>query len=300
MPTPSCVDLHARLGVSSPYQLPTPPAIGRYPAGVKEILRMKSAATLTVQQQPRPLATLAAEINHHHRQAEAALRSGLEHALEAGRLLIEAKSRCVHGTWGLWLADNFEGSARTAQAYMRVADRWPELQAKAQDSADLSLDGALKLLAAPREFRLEGIEPNANLPEVKRLRAEFDELTSPPVSDEDFRRACEILNSMMDIANDMSIWRLNIARQAGQLLNGLEQDFGKDFVKLLCKEIGIRGRERCLWQVAAQVPQEDYYDWATELRGKHDEVTLQGLVNLVRSGIVKVAPPECQYAGAVG
>jgi hypothetical protein len=32
---------------------------------------------------------------------------------------------------------------------MRVAARWPELEAKAQSSADLSLDGALRLLAAP-------------------------------------------------------------------------------------------------------------------------------------------------------
>jgi hypothetical protein len=175
------------------------------------------------------LATLAEQINDHHRQAEAALRSGLEHALAAGRLLIEAKELCVHGTWGQWLAEHFEGSARTAQCYMRVAKRWPELEAKAQRVADLSFREAARLLAAPREFRLEGIEPEAALSEVKRLKAEFDKLTSPPVSHEDLRRACEILNSMMDLTNDMRIWRLNLMRQAGEEFNELGQMAGEEF-----------------------------------------------------------------------
>lgn len=96
------------------------------------------------------LATLAEQINHEHRQCTAAVNAGLQHALEAGRLLIEAKKLCPHGTWGQWLADNFEGSTRTAQVYIRVAKARPELEAKAQRSADLSLDKALKLLAAPQ------------------------------------------------------------------------------------------------------------------------------------------------------
>ena len=75
----------------------------------------------------------------------------LEHALAAGRLLAEAKSQLPHGAWSRWLADNFEGSERTAQAYMRVATRWPEIEAKAQRVADLSYRDAVKLLAEPRE-----------------------------------------------------------------------------------------------------------------------------------------------------
>jgi len=96
------------------------------------------------------LAKLANRINEHHRQAEAAIRSGLEHALEAGRLLVEAKTKCPHGGWGDWVESNCEFSQRTAQAYIRVAKRWPEIEAKAQSSADLTIDGALQLLADPR------------------------------------------------------------------------------------------------------------------------------------------------------
>jgi hypothetical protein len=98
------------------------------------------------------LETLADRINEEHRRCEEALKEGLRHALRAGELLIEAKSRCAHGTWGAWLAENFEGSERTAQAYMKVAREMPQLDgAKAQRVADLSLRGALKELAPPKE-----------------------------------------------------------------------------------------------------------------------------------------------------
>ena len=69
------------------------------------------------------LAELADAINEHHRAAEASMRSGLEHAMEAGRLLIAAKSQCAHGTGGAWIGANCEVSERTAQAYMRLNRR---------------------------------------------------------------------------------------------------------------------------------------------------------------------------------
>jgi hypothetical protein len=98
------------------------------------------------------LDTLAARINAEHRACETAVNAALEHALTAGDLLLEAKSKCPHGTWQGWLEENFEGSVRTAQAYMRVAARRDEVEAaKTQSSAPLSLDGALKALSAPKE-----------------------------------------------------------------------------------------------------------------------------------------------------
>jgi hypothetical protein len=97
------------------------------------------------------LDTLSDRINDEHRRCEAAIVSGLEHALQAGRLLIEAKALCPHGAWLPWLADHFEGSERTTQAYMRVAERYPELTGpNPQHVADLSLRGALAALAEPK------------------------------------------------------------------------------------------------------------------------------------------------------
>lgn len=93
------------------------------------------------------LAGLAEQINAHHRECEAAMNAGLRHALEAGKLLTEAKRLCPHGTWQPWLEENFEGSIRTAQAYMRVAREYPKLDGKAQRVALLTLRGAVAAVA---------------------------------------------------------------------------------------------------------------------------------------------------------
>ena len=96
------------------------------------------------------LPELAASIRQEHHLAEQHAMQAVNHAMEAGRLLIEAKALCSHGKWLSWLADNFEGSARTAQAYMRLYENRDAL-ANTQSSAHLSIDGALKLLAEPKE-----------------------------------------------------------------------------------------------------------------------------------------------------
>ena len=98
------------------------------------------------------LATLAERINREHRAAEVALNTGLEHALEAGRLLIEAKAQVAHGEWLPWLERHFEGAPRTARVYVQLARRWPQIkEAKRQRVANLSVRSAVKLLASPTD-----------------------------------------------------------------------------------------------------------------------------------------------------
>ena len=96
------------------------------------------------------LVPLAREITQAHEEACHAAQSALEHARRAGELLIQAKKGIAHGAWQPWLAAQCPTiRERTAQAYMRVARRWPELEAKTQRVADLPLRGALALLAEP-------------------------------------------------------------------------------------------------------------------------------------------------------
>ena len=102
---------------------------------------------------PPALTDLAQRINDHHHAAEAEARSALQHALEAGRLLVEAKSQCQHGTWLPWLKEHFKGSVRNAQGYMRLADNWAAVEGKYAEPAYLTIDGALKLLAGPTKPR---------------------------------------------------------------------------------------------------------------------------------------------------
>jgi hypothetical protein len=95
------------------------------------------------------ISDLVTQINGHHREAQAALNSGVEHALEAGRLLLEAKAAMRHGDWEAWIAAHCRFSERTARGYMRIATHWPELQSKRQRAADLSAREALRLLSRP-------------------------------------------------------------------------------------------------------------------------------------------------------
>ena len=95
------------------------------------------------------LATLAERINAEHHQAEAALNDGLQHALQAGRLLREAKAELDHGEWSPWLKQNFEGSKRTAQVYMRLTVEVRKLPTQKRNAAALSLRQAIASTTKP-------------------------------------------------------------------------------------------------------------------------------------------------------
>ena len=93
------------------------------------------------------LDVIASRINEEHRACTQAAISALEHAIRAGQMLLEAKAKAGHGNWLGWLDANFEGSRSTAHAYMKLARRQDELNS--QRSGNLSIDGALRALAAP-------------------------------------------------------------------------------------------------------------------------------------------------------
>jgi len=120
--------------------------------------------------------TLAEQANRHHADAQAKAREAVHHAIEAGRLLTEAKAALPHGEWSKWLSDNFDGSARTAREYMKLSNRLdalPEskrqhaatlpslrqaLEAVTDDEAeqDQAVDDALpSLLSRPADHRLD-------------------------------------------------------------------------------------------------------------------------------------------------
>jgi hypothetical protein len=56
-----------------------------------------------------------------------------EFALEAGRLLLEAKKRTPHGQWAEYVGQYWGGSLRTAEVYMRARRRFNALPARERD-----------------------------------------------------------------------------------------------------------------------------------------------------------------------
>lgn len=62
-------------------------------------------------------------IRKGHSIAGAHMRSYEQATAVTGVLLRERKRRCAHGQWGAWLAENFDGSQKTAYRYLEAAEK---------------------------------------------------------------------------------------------------------------------------------------------------------------------------------
>lgn len=142
------------------------------------------------------ITALAAQANEQHGLAEAKAQEAIGHALEAGRLLVEAKTQVEHGGWADWLTANFNGSKRTARAYMRLANNWQTIEAKWQTSADLSIDGALRLLTEPKQ---EAKPEPVRLPDSESIRR------WPEMSDGYARLRIEEGQTFTQVAYDLGV-----------------------------------------------------------------------------------------------
>jgi len=114
------------------------------------------------QPQSNRLPILAASISDHLRAADAATRRGLEHAIAAGLLLIEAKElvreQFGHGEWLAWLEANCHVGPRQAQTFMRLARNRHKLDAlKNESAAYLTIAAAEALVGRPKPERPHGL-----------------------------------------------------------------------------------------------------------------------------------------------
>jgi hypothetical protein len=69
--------------------------------------------------------------------------TGVKHAIEAGKLLKEAKGKVKHGDWMKWLSANCALSMRTARLYVQLADD-PKVATDANLIGGLSMRQAAK------------------------------------------------------------------------------------------------------------------------------------------------------------
>lgn len=106
----------------------------------------------------RTASSLPDRINAAHEACCQATGQAIEHAMRCGDLLAQAKAECKHGQWQNWLTENFSGSVRTAQVYMRLAANREEIESEASkaqrsalSSANWSVAGAIRLLASPKQ-----------------------------------------------------------------------------------------------------------------------------------------------------
>jgi hypothetical protein len=125
------------------------------------------------------LPALAERANRYHVRAQELAHGALEVAWYAGNALLAAKAQCRHGEWLGWLADNFKGSERTAQNYMRLANT----QTSADLDPDQSIDGAIKALCktkpAPPQDTEEQEPPEQEPPEHQAAQQDSPEQPKP-------------------------------------------------------------------------------------------------------------------------
>jgi hypothetical protein len=125
------------------------------------------------------LPIIAAEVQALHNAVNAATRTAVERAREAGMMLLEAKALVPHGGWQSWIRE-LGISARTAQGYMQLA-RVPE--SKCATVAHLGLRAALREIAA-HDHPLDEIE--TALAEVAAVLDRWEELDEIGVDIEPF------------------------------------------------------------------------------------------------------------------
>lgn len=108
-------------------------------------------AAITAASTPSGLSpeALTAAIRQAHEAASTAARSALEHALEAGRLLAEAKATMPHGSWESYVKDSCGIAPRTARLYQRL-HRHRERLPNRQHAAEMSVRQAARLLERPK------------------------------------------------------------------------------------------------------------------------------------------------------
>ena len=94
---------------------------------------------------------LAREIKLECLKAHEASRSAVIHAINAGKLLIQAKDTVRHGEWEKWVKEQTGIAPTTAALYMRLALGEKVLLAKTTTGVDLTLNGASRLLEKPRK-----------------------------------------------------------------------------------------------------------------------------------------------------
>jgi hypothetical protein len=108
-------------------------------------------------------------IKEAHGRCEGAVRSYLEHARQAGELLLEAKELVAHGNFQAWQDEHVTLGTRTVQRYMLIARHWPQIEEKFKNDTvshsgyteALEYASSLRGVAVMRQSAPKAEPPNA-------------------------------------------------------------------------------------------------------------------------------------------
>lgn len=115
---------------------------------------------------------LVPQINRSHAAAQEAGRDMLQHMLEAGKGLAAMKEVVKHGEFEAAIERECEFSVRTGQLYMKLFHSWPRIEEQVgeQEAANLSLQGALKLIQTVKPAKEAGAKAEKAVAEAAQKR----------------------------------------------------------------------------------------------------------------------------------
>lgn len=139
---------------------------------------------------------LTAEVNVRYRQAESLAAMSATMLADAGRRLIEIKSRIPHGQFEEWCTDNLEFSKSKAEKMMKLSEKMDDensLFSKTETFTDLRISTVWALLAAPEEVAAEIVETHdVSDMTVRELKEEIQTLKRRVKEEEDKRHEAEM------------------------------------------------------------------------------------------------------------
>lgn len=191
---------------------------------------LSKSNTLTPEVQAK-LEGLADLANQAHGRFLGAARTAVEHALEAGRALHEAKRVCPIGLWHSWVAEHFKASLRTAQVYMRLAARFPHQGYHAQHAAPLTTRELGKLIAglpptdgrAPSGQSVRNDRRSAGQVSAERAAAGGRERKSP----DEVVEFCDIFGRVWALLGELSEELRRLIPGEGDDTNGMDPSYAE-------------------------------------------------------------------------
>ena len=169
---------------------------------------------------------LTMETNTYYRQAEQLAGMSAAMLAEAGRRLIEVKSRIPHGEFTDWCEKNLDFSYRKAARMMQLAKKMEDensLFSKMPTLATIEISRVWELLAAPEEIAAEVIETNdVTDMTVRELKEEIARIKEE-------KKAVENEKNMIEGNNDNL--RRELASAQRKLTEAVDEEYFEDVVK---------------------------------------------------------------------
>lgn len=138
---------------------------------------------------------LTAEVNVRYRQAESLASMSAAMLADAGRRLIEIKSRMPHGTFGDWCQNNLDFSYRKAGRMMQLAEKMEDENSIFSNSptlANIGISRVWELLATPEEVAAEVVETeNVSEMTIRELKEKLKDAAARMQAAEERAEAAE-------------------------------------------------------------------------------------------------------------